>query len=120
MSCRGIRGAISVEKDERIEILNKTKLLLSSIFDANPGLLSQDIASILFSVTDDITSVYPAVSAREMGLTQVPLMCFKEIPVTGSLPFCVRVLVHWNTDNPQSEIHHVYLGDARGLRPDLN
>jgi chorismate mutase len=120
MSCRGIRGAISVEKDERIEILNKTKFLLSSIFEANPGLLSQDIASILFSVTDDIISVYPAVSAREMGLTQVPLMCFKEIPVIGSLPYCIRVLIHWNTDKPQSEIRHVYLENAKALRPDLD
>jgi chorismate mutase len=70
-------------------------------------------------MTDDLTSAFPAEAARQLGWTQVPLMCSREIPVPGSLPRCIRVLLQWNTDLPQDDINHVYLGEAAILRPDL-
>ena len=119
MAVRGIRGAISVAEDRSEAILSATGELLIAILHANPGLQSEDIASVLFTVTDDLCSTYPALAARQLGWSQVPLICAREIPVPGGLPRCIRVLVHWNTDLPQSNIHHVYLGEATSLRPDL-
>jgi chorismate mutase len=86
---------------------------------ANPGLQIEDIASAFFTATDDLVSVHPALAARQMGWEYVPMMCAREIPVPGSLPRCVRVLVQWNTDRGQTAIQHVYLRDAISLRPDL-
>ncbi len=80
----------------------------------------QDLASALFTVTEDLSAAYPAAAARELGWTDVPLICAREIPVPGGLPRCIRVLLHWNTDLPQSAIRHVYLGAAAALRPDLD
>jgi chorismate mutase len=119
MSVRGIRGAITVEEDQSDLVLSATQELLSAIQKDNPTLRKDDIASILFTVTSDLSSVYPAKAAREMGWAQIPLMCALEIPVVGSLKKCVRVLIHWNTELKQDEIHHVYLRDAVKLRPDL-
>jgi chorismate mutase len=119
MALRGIRGAITISADARDEVLVETRHLLLAIQEANPQLKPSDIGSAFFSVTADITSAFPAEAAREMGWGQVPLLCFQEIPVAGSLPLCIRVLIHWNTDLVQSAIHHVYLGKARILRPDL-
>ena len=119
MALRGIRGAITVSEDGRDEILTKTRDLLMAIQDANPSLRTCDIGSAFFSVTADITSAYPAEAARKMGWDQVPLLCLQEIPVIGSLPFCVRILIHWNTNLAQGDIHHMYLGKAKVLRPDL-
>lgn len=119
MTIRGIRGATTIESDTRENILSATRELLDEILASNPGLQMEDIASALFTVTDDIASAYPALAARQLGWTQVPMMCAREIPVAGSLPLCIRVLIHWNTDKAQSEIRHVYLRDAVKLRPDL-
>jgi chorismate mutase len=119
MSIRGIRGATVARENEPEAILSATRELLSAIIEANPGLLPADVASAFFTVTDDLTAVHPALGARQLGWTEVPLMCAREIPVPGSLARCIRVLVHWNTDVPQSEIRHVYLGEAAILRPDL-
>jgi chorismate mutase len=119
MSVRGIRGAITVEEDQSDLVLSATQELLSAIQKDNPTLRKDDIASILFTVTSDLSSVYPAKAAREMGWAQIPLMCALEIPVVGSLKKCVRVLIHWNTELKQDEIRHVYLRDAVKLRPDL-
>lgn len=119
MALRGIRGAMTVSMDGREEVLAETRHLLLAIQEANPNLNPSDIGSAFFSVTVDITSAFPAEAAREIGWTQVPLLCFQEIPVPGSLPLCIRVLIHWNTDLPQSDIHHVYLSNAKVLRPDL-
>jgi chorismate mutase len=119
MSVRGIRGAAVAESDHPKEILATTQGLLQAILAANPTLQPEDIASALFTVTGDLTSAYPARAARQMGWTEVPLMCALEIPVPGSLPHCIRVLLHWNTDLPQNQIQHVYLGAAASLRPDL-
>jgi chorismate mutase len=119
MSIRGIRGATVVERDDPAEILAATRELLVEIRDANPSLTPDDLASVFFTVTPDLRSAYPARAARDLGWDLVPLMCAVEIPVPGSLPRCIRVLIHWNTDLPQPAIHHVYLRDAIRLRPDL-
>jgi chorismate mutase len=119
MSVRGVRGAAVAESDHPEAILETTRGLLEAILAANPSLQPEDLASILFTVTSDLTSAYPARAARQMGWTEVPLMCALEIPVPGSLPHCIRVLLHWNTSLPQNQIQHVYLGAAASLRPDL-
>lgn len=116
---RGIRGATTVDNDNHDEVLAATEELLEGILAANPSLVSDDIASILFTVTDDLSSVHPAKAARKLGWTSVPLLCSTEIPVPNSLPKCVRVLIHWNTELKQTEIKHIYLKNAKALRPDL-
>lgn len=120
MPLRGIRGATAIESDTPEEILSATTDLLTTIVRANPMLQPEDIASAIFTVTDDLRSAYPARAARDLGWTHVPLMCAQEIPVQDSLPRCIRVLLHWNTDLPQSAVRHVYLGAATRLRPDLS
>ncbi len=119
MTTRGIRGATTIASDSKENVLSATRELLDEILASNPGLRTDDIASALFTATDDIASTYPALAARQLGWTQIPIMCAREIPVTGSLPLCIRILIHWNTDKPQSEIKHVYLRKAVSLRPDL-
>ena len=120
MAVRGVRGATASEKDDPENILSATRKLLNTILNENPDMVIEDIASVLFTATDDLNSVYPAKAAREMGWNQVPLICAREIPVPGGLSGCIRVLLHWNTDKPQSEIRHVYLGAAASLRPDFS
>jgi chorismate mutase len=119
MAIRGIRGATTVEADQADLILAATQELLNAIIKANPGMLSEDVASAVFTVTDDLHSTFPAQAAREMGWSLVPMMCAREIPVPGSLSRAIRVLVHWNTELPQNAVNHVYLRDAVKLRPDL-
>jgi len=119
MPIRGIRGATTVISDDPDLILQATCELLEAILYENGDIKVEEIASALFTTTEDIASTYPALAARRMGWDQVPMMCAREIPVPDSLPLCIRVLVHWNTDKEQNEIHHVYLRDAVNLRPDL-
>ena len=119
MPIRGIRGATTVTADEPDLILQATRELLEEILAENEGMKTDDIASALFTVTDDLASTFPAQGARQMGWGIVPMMCAREIPVPGSLPRVIRVLVHWNTEVSQKEITHVYLRDAVKLRPDL-
>ena len=119
MHIRGIRGAITVEVDDPDLILQATRELLEEILEENSGMNPEDVASAIFTVTDDIASTFPAQGARQMGWGLVPMLCAREIPVPNSLPRVIRVLVHWNTDVPQNEITHVYLRDAVKLRPDL-
>ncbi len=119
MPTRGIRGAITVAADEPDLILEATRELLTAILASNEGMISEDIASALFTVTDDLASTFPAEGARQIGWGLVPMMCAREIPVPNSLPRVIRVLIQWNTDVPQNEITHVYLRDAVKLRPDL-
>ena len=120
MPVRGIRGAITVDIDQPEVILTATRELLDAIQEANLDLKEDEIASVWFTLTDDLCSAYPARAARDLGWSLIPLMCAREIPVPGGLPRCIRVLIHWNTHLPQSSIRHVYLGDAIHLRPDLN
>ena len=119
MSIRGIRGAITVTADEPDLILQATRELLEEILAANDGMRPEDVASALFTVTDDLFSTFPAQAARQMGWGLVPMICAREIPVPSSLPRVIRVLVHWNTELPQNAITHVYLREAVKLRPDL-
>ena len=119
MTTRGIRGATTVEADIQENVLTATRELLNAMMASNPGLGPDDIASALFTATDEIDSAYPAQAARQMKWDLVPMMCAREIPVTGSLPLCIRVLILWNTDKTQKEINHVYLRGAVNLRPDL-
>ncbi len=115
---RGIRGAITVEDNQKEEILAATKELLSEIVVANDLELKQ-IASIFFSMTADLDQVFPAAAARELGWTNLPLFCTKELEIEGSLDKCIRVLIHYNTDQSLEEIKHIYLKNAQKLRPDL-
>jgi chorismate mutase len=116
---RGIRGAITVARDEPSLILDATERLLRAIIDAN-AFSPDDVASALFTVTPDLISEFPAAAARRMGWTLVPLLNFTEIGVPGRLERCIRVLIHINTKTGQDEIRHVYLEGARVLRPDLS
>jgi chorismate mutase len=119
MPIRGIRGATTVNADEPDLILQATRELLEQILAENEGMQPEDVASALFTVTDDLVSTFPAQAARQMGWGLVPMMCAREIPVPGSLPRVIRVLVHWNTELQQNQITHVYLRQAVKLRPDL-
>jgi chorismate mutase len=118
MSCRGIRGATTVEADTAGAILEATRELLARMVEAN-DLVVKDVASAIFTVTHDLKAAFPAQAARELGWQHVPLLDAQEIPVPGSLARCVRVLVHYNTGKTQAEIQHVYLRGAAALRPDL-
>ena len=120
MPVRGVRGAIVATADQSEAILSATRELLAAIMESNPELRPADIASAMFTVTEDLRGAYPSEAAREMGWNHVPLICSREIPVPGGLLRCIRVLLHWNTELPQHAIRHVYLGDAAKLRPDLN
>lgn len=119
MSVRGIRGATSVEADDKEMILTATGELLQEICRANGIDQYDDIVSAIFTTTSDLTSTFPAEAARTMGMGMVPLLCATEIPVPGSMPRVIRILLHVNADKPQSEINHVYLGETRRLRPDI-
>jgi chorismate mutase len=118
MSIRGVRGATIATANDAGAILAATRELLLAIRDANPSMQTEDLASILFTVTNDLDAVYPAQAAHQLEWSGVPLICAREIPVPDGLPNCVRVMIHWNTDLPQGEIRHIYLKDAAQLRPD--
>jgi chorismate mutase len=115
---RGVRGAITVERDDAELLLSATERLLREIVAEN-AIDSDDVASALFTLTPDLVSQFPAAAARRMGWTRVPLLNFTEIAVPGGLPRVIRVLLHVNTEKRQDEIVHVYLDGARVLRPDL-
>lgn len=119
MSMQGIRGATTIESDTSINVLSATRELLEAMLNANPELKPVDIGSAFFAVTEDIHSAFPAQAAREIGWVAVPMLDAREIPVPGSLPLCIRVLLQWNTAKGQGEIRHVYLRGAEKLRPDL-
>ena len=118
MPCRGVRGATTIERNEREEILTATRQLLALMIRRN-GIEPRDVASALFSTTPDIDAEFPALAARQLGWLDVPLLCGHEMTVQGSLPLCIRVLIHWNTDKTQQDIEHVYIREAKRLRPDL-
>ena len=118
MTCRGIRGAITVDENSTDAIKSATRELLEHIVAAN-ALDASDIVSVIFTATPDLDAVYPAVVAREMGWVHVPLLCMQEMVIKGSLPRCIRVLLHWNTDRAPEDIQYAYLREAQKLRPDL-
>jgi len=115
---RAIRGATTVDSDTPEQIRRATRELLETIVARNE-FASVDVISAIFTVTDDLRSEFPAHAARELGWLDVPLLCTMEIPVPGSLARCIRVLLHIESAKARAEIRHVYLHDARALRPDL-
>jgi chorismate mutase len=116
--CRGVRGAITVGSNSAEDILSGTRELLTTIIDANQ-IDPDDVASAIFTTTRDLDAAFPAAAAREIGWNRVALLSGHEIDVPGALKRCIRILIHWNTTRRQESIVHVYLGDARTLRPDL-
>jgi len=119
MSCRGVRGATTVDRNDREEILTATRQLLALMIRRN-GIDKLDVASAIFTTTPDLDAEFPALAARQLGWLDVPLLCGHELAVPGSLPRCIRVLVHWNTEAAQGDIEHIYIRDAMRLRPDLS
>ena len=117
VAVRAVRGATSVEEDTSTAILASTAELLTEVLARNE-LVPEDLISMIFTVTSDLSAEFPAVAAREAGLTHVPLLCAREIPVPGSLGMCIRLLLHCNAPR-ERVIEHVYLREARRLRPDL-
>lgn len=117
--CRGVRGATTADSNTREDILNATRQLLALMIRSN-GIKSEDVGSVIFSTTQDLTAEFPALAARQLGWFDVPLLCTHEIAVPGALGSCVRILINWNTDKPQTEIDHIYIKEAVRLRPDLS
>ncbi len=115
--CRGVRGATVCAEDSQEAILAATRELLYTMIRAN-GIQSEDIASAHFTTTVDLQATYPALAARQLGWYDVALLCGHEMVVPGSLPRCIRILIHWNTTTPQAQIKHIYLHEAHVLRPD--
>lgn len=115
---RGIRGAVCASANSREAVFEATRNLLIQMFSKN-DIETERIASIFITATPDLTADYPAYVVREMGLTQIPLMCATEINVPGAMQRVIRILIHFDTEKQQSEIRHLYLGDAARLRPDL-
>lgn len=116
---RGIRGATTVADDRPELILEATRELLEAMLAANRIESFEDIASIFFTCTPDLTSTFPAEAARALGMNMVPLLCNQEIPVPNRLPRAVRVMMQVNTRMAQADMQHIYLREARALRPDL-
>lgn len=119
MPVRGVRGANTVSANRAEDIYAATQELLQAMLAAN-GIAVDDLAAAFFSLTEDLDAAFPATAARRLGWQYVPLFDTREIPVPGSLPRCIRVLLLWNSDTPSSQVVHVYLGDSRDLRPDLS
>ena len=116
--CRGIRGATTAAANTEAAILAATRELLEALVARNDVPLDA-IASAFFTLTDDLDAIHPARAARQLGWDQVALLCAREIPVPGSVPRCVRVLLHVNTDKSPAELRHVYLHAAAALRPEF-
>jgi chorismate mutase len=115
--CRGVRGAVTVKNDDEDEVLEATRELLTAMVRAN-DMKVEDIASAYFTTTPDLTSTYPAYAARQLGWYDAALLCGHEMAVPNGLEKCIRVLIHWNTTRTAKEIVHVYLREAKSLRPD--
>ena len=116
-ACRGIRGATTADANTREAILAATREMLALLIEQN-RLQPDDIASAIFSTTPDLNAEFPAVAARELGWVDTALLCTHEMAVPGSLPRCIRVLIHWNTSCRADEVRHVYIRGARSLRPE--
>ena len=115
---RALRGATTLDADTEDQMLQRVQALIAEMLERN-GVHHDDLISIVFTATEDITSVFPASAARAVGLGDVPLLCARELSIQGATPLCVRLLVHLTTERSRDELHHVYLEGARGLRDDL-
>jgi len=118
VAVRAVRGATQVDRDDRDVLLAGASELLSIVLDRN-AIAHDDLISVIFTATPDLTSEFPAYAARQLGLTDVPLLCASEIDVPGAMPRVLRLLAHFETDHPRSAIRHVYLHGAANLRTDL-
>ena len=118
MPVRAVRGATQVDEDDRDQVLRATTELLRAVLDRNE-LTGEDLISVVFTATPDLHSEFPAYAARQMGITDVPLLCAAEIDVPGAMPRVLRLLAHVETERPRSEMRHVYLRGAAALRTDL-
>ena len=118
MAVRAVRGAIQVESNARQTILDGTTQLIQEVLERNE-LTRDDLISVIFTATPDLTAEFPAYAARQLGFTDVPLICATEIAVPGAMPRVLRLMAHIETPRSRDEIHHVYLGGAAGLRRDL-
>ncbi len=117
-SVLALRGATTLDVDDRDHLLERVQELLTEMFEAN-GIANDDLISILFTATDDVHSAFPALAARKLGMGDVPLICARELDTAGAKQRCIRVMVHFNSQRTRSELHHIYLQDARDLRDDL-
>jgi chorismate mutase len=115
---RALRGATTLEVDERGHLIERTQELITALFERN-GLDEDDLISIVFTATDDVHCAYPAEAAREAGITHVPLLCARELQIDRGIGRCIRLLVHAYTDRSAHDLRHVYLHEARQLRTDL-
>jgi chorismate mutase len=118
MAVRAVRGAIQVDANERDDILKGTAELVTEVLRRNE-IDPADLISVVFTATPDLTAEFPAYAARQLGLTDVPLLCTTEIAVPGSMPRVLRLMAHVETARPRTEIRHVYLRGAAALRTDL-
>ena len=118
VTVRAIRGAIQVDANDSDAILEGTAELVTAVLTRN-DLTPDDVISVLFTVTPDLTAEFPALAARKLGFHAVPLMCATEIPVTGAMPRVVRLMAHVETDLTRAQVQHVYLRGAVGLRLDI-
>ena len=115
---RALRGATTLDEDTSKQVNDRVRALVGSMLERN-GIDHDDLVSILFTATGDITSMFPATAARSLGLGDVPLICASELDIAGAMPRCIRVLMHFYTERTREALHHVYLEGARGLRDDL-
>lgn len=118
MATRAVRGAVQVDSNDRDQILAATSELITAVLERN-SLTPEDLISAIFTATSDLTAEFPAYAARQLGITDVPLLCAREIEVPGAMPRVLRILLHCETDLPRSALRHVYLGGAAALRTDL-
>jgi chorismate mutase len=115
---RALRGATTLDHDDRDHLIVRTQELIGEVFARNE-LTEDDLISIVFTATDDVHSAYPAEAAREAGITHVPLLCARELEIDGGIRRCIRILIHAYTARGARDLRHVYLHEARQLRTDL-
>ena len=115
---RGLRGATTVDADTEEQVTERVQELVAEMLARN-DVAHDDLVSVIFTATDDIHSMFPAAAARGVGLGDVPLLCARELDITGSMKLCIRVLMHVESGKSRSELHHVYLRGTRSLRDDL-
>ncbi len=115
---RALRGATTLDSDSRAEMIERVTELLAALFERN-DVGHDDLVSIIFTATDDLHSMFPAEAARTLGISDVPLMCARELDIDGATTMCVRIMVHAYSTRPRAEIEHVYLRRATALRPDI-
>jgi chorismate mutase len=115
---RALRGATTVEVDEKDHLFERVVALVDEMLERN-DIDHDDVISVLFTATGDIHSGFPAEAVRKLSLGDVPLICAQELDIEGATPRCIRVMLHFATDKPRDQLHHVYLHGARNLRDDL-